>query len=353
MSSSEKKVPDPADNYFDTNATLITLGFLAIYFIIYAIMNVIFDENNHTTKASFVDVVFLVIFLGMCVLYYYSLSEKDQDTFWSDLKESTRKYLNNAYSVLQVLGFLVLLKIGIAIFGIPTELGMKPWSIGFLESIAYLFLTGLVLIQFFKYIFQIDIVGVIFGNVDLSSLFKTKSEHKTKSTTTTISEKKESSEPKEEVFNVSNNLYTYDDAQAVCRAMGSRLATYDEIEASYMGGAEWTSYGWSEGQHAYFPTQKASWARLQEIKGHEHDLGRPGVNGGYFANPNVRLGVNCYGVRPQMSAADSALMNAKKNNLVPRSKEEIELDKKVQFWKENKDKLLVVSGFNNDKWSKY
>jgi hypothetical protein len=338
MSSSEKKVPDPADNYFDTNATLITLGFLAIYFIIYAIMNVIFDENNHTTKASFVDVVFLVIFLGMCVLYYYSLSEKDQDTFWSDLKESTRKYLNNAYSVLQVLGFLVLLKIGIAIFGIPTELGMKPWSIGFLESIAYLFLTGLVLIQF--------------GNVDLSSLFKTKSEHKTKSTTTTISEKKESSEPKEEVFNVSNNLYTYDDAQAVCRAMGSRLATYDEIEASYMGGAEWTSYGWSEGQHAYFPTQKATWARLQEIKGHEHDLGRPGVNGGYFANPNVRLGVNCYGVRPQMSAADSALMNAKKNNLVPRSKEEIELDKKVQFWKENKDKLLVLSGFNNDKWSK-
>jgi hypothetical protein len=43
MSSSEKKVPDPADNYFDTNTTLMTLGFLAIYFIIYAIMNVFFE----------------------------------------------------------------------------------------------------------------------------------------------------------------------------------------------------------------------------------------------------------------------------------------------------------------------
>jgi hypothetical protein len=202
MSSSEKKVPDPADNYFDTNTTLMTLGFLAIYFIIYAIMNVFFDENDHTTKSSFVDVVFLVVFLGMCVLYYYSLSEKDQDTFWSDLKESTRKYLNNAYSVLEVVGFIVLFKIGIAIFGIPMEPGMKPWSIGFLESIAYLFLTGLVLIQFFKYIFQIDIVGVIFGNVDLSSLFKTK----TKSATKEVSEEKEPSGPKEEVFNVSNNL---------------------------------------------------------------------------------------------------------------------------------------------------
>ena len=338
MSSSDKKVPNPADNYFDTNTTLMILGFLAIYFIIYAIMNVVFDENAHSTKASFVDVVFLVVFLGIGAFYYYSLSEKEQELFWSNLKESTRKYLNNAYSVLDVLGFIVLFKVGIAIFGIPTESGMKPWSVGFIESMASLFLTILMLIQFFKYIFQIDIVGVIFGE---ESLFKTKPEET------------ESSGSKEEVFNVSNNLYTYEDAKAVCQAMGSRLATYDEIEASYMGGAEWTSYGWSEGQHAYFPTQKETWARLQEIKGHEHDLGRPGVNGGYFENPNVRLGVNCYGIKPQISAADSALMNAKKNSVVPRSKEEIELDKKVQFWKENKDKFLVLSGFNNDKWSKY
>ena len=339
-------MPDPADNYFDTNTTLITLGFLATYFIIYAFINLFFDEDAHQTKASFVDVVFLVVLSGIGVLYYYSLSAKEHDTFWSDMTESTRKYLNNSYSILEVAGFLVLLKIGIALFGIPVGPGMKPWSIGFLESIAYLFLTVLIPIQVFKYIFQIDIVAVIFGE---ESLFKMKTKPKT------IKKVSEDDEPttKEEVFNVSNNLYTYDDAKAVCRSMGSRLATYDEIEASYMGGAEWTSYGWSEGQHAYFPTQKETWARLQGIKGHEHDLGRPGVNGGYFENPNVRLGVNCYGVRPQMSAADTALMNAKKNNLVPRSKEEIELDKKVQFWKENKDKFLVLSGFNNEKWSKY
>jgi hypothetical protein len=182
--------------------------------------------------------------------------------------------------------------------------------------------------------------------VDWASLFDTKAVEKK-------SEDAVPSGPKEEVFNVSNNLYNYEDAKAVCRAMGSRLATYDEIEASYMGGAEWTSYGWSEGQHAYFPTQKATWARLQELKGHEHDLGRPGVNGGYFANPNVRLGVNCYGVRPQITAADQALMDAKKNRVVPKTAEERELDKKVEFWKANKDKLLVLSSFNNNKWSKY
>jgi hypothetical protein len=209
-------------------------------------------------------------------------------------------------------------------------------------------LTVLLIIQFFKYIFKIDIVGAIFGDVDLASLFETK-----KTEVAVVDASGSTVGPKEEVFNVSNNLYNYEDAKAVCRAMGSRLATYDEIEASYMGGAEWTSYGWSEGQHAYFPTQKATWARLQELKGHEHDLGRPGVNGGYFANPNVRLGVNCYGVRPQITDADQALMNAKKNRVVPKSQEERDLDMKVEFWKANKDKLLVLSSFNNDKWSKY
>ena len=346
MSSDKKKVPDPADNYFDSNSTLITVGFLAIYFIIYGVMNMFFDEDDHHTKANLVDIVSLVAFIGIILYYYFSLSATKQDSFWKDFKESARKYLDNAYSVAEVIGFLVVFKAGIYFLGVPTD--DKPRSVVFLESKAYLFLTVLLIIQFFKYIFKIDIVGAIFGDVDLASLFETK-----KTEVAVVDASGSTVGPKEEVFNVSNNLYNYEDAKAVCRAMGSRLATYDEIEASYMGGAEWTSYGWSEGQHAYFPTQKATWARLQELKGHEHDLGRPGVNGGYFANPNVRLGVNCYGVRPQITNADQALMNAKKNRVVPKSQEERDLDMKVEFWKANKDKLLVLSSFNNDKWSKY
>ena len=331
---------DTADNYVDINTITLTVAFLATYFIIYAIVNMIFGEDDHNTKASFVDVIFLVLFVVACFAYYYSLDSKHQDSFWADLKESTRKYLKNAYSVLEIIGFLVVFKLGIFLFGIPTEPGMKPWSVAFLESKAYLFLTILLIIQFFKYVLKVDIVNVLFG---MESLFKPED----------VKVAIAPAAPADEVFNVSNNLYTYEDAKAVCRAMGSRMATYDEIEASYMGGAEWTSYGWSEGQHAYFPTQKATWAKLQEMKGHEHDLGRPGVNGGYFANPNVRLGVNCYGVRPPITDADRALMDAKKNRVVPKTREEQELDMKVDFWKANKDKLLVLSGFNEDKWSKY
>ena len=135
--------------------------------------------------------------------------------------------------------------------------------------------------------------------------------------------------------------------------MGSRLATYDDVEDAYRNGAEWSTYGWSEGQHAYFPTQKETWKKLQTIKGHENDLGRPGVNGGYFSNPNVRFGVNCYGVKPPMTDSEKALMDAKKDRVYPKTQEDQLLDAKVEFWKANKDKMIVLSGYNNEAWSRY
>jgi len=100
MASDKRKVPDPADNYFDANTTLITVGFLAVYFMVYGIMNLVFDDEDHSTKASFVDVIFFVLLIGAGVAYYYSLETKKQDTFWEDLKKSTKAYLDNAYSVL-------------------------------------------------------------------------------------------------------------------------------------------------------------------------------------------------------------------------------------------------------------
>jgi preprotein translocase subunit SecG len=91
-----------------------------------------------------------------------------------------------------------------------------------------------------------------------------------------------------EVFNIPGNNYTYSQAQSICSAYDAKLATYDELEDAYVKGAEWCNYGWSEGQMALFPTQKKTYNTLQSIKGHEHDCGRPGINGGYMANPNVR-----------------------------------------------------------------
>jgi NADH:ubiquinone oxidoreductase subunit 3 (subunit A) len=111
-----------------------------------------------------------------------------------------------------------------------------------------------------------------------------------------------------EVFNIPGNNYTYLQAQSICSAYDAKLASYDELEDAYNKGAEWCNYGWSEGQMALFPTQKKTYNTLQSIKGHEHDCGRPGINGGYMANPNVRYGINCYGHKPKRNEIEKELM---------------------------------------------
>ena len=339
------------DNYLDKNTLMLTASFLAIYFIIYAILGIFYDGSDpaqHSSKAGFTDIIIMIVIVAIGAVYYYSLPPSQQDTFWSDLLKSTKDYLNNAYSILEVGLFILFLYIGIYFFGIPMNPVDKPITVAFLESKAFVLLFILIFVQFFKYVLKIDIIGVIFGDVVVPDL-KPESKDSTKDVSTKVA----TDAVKEEVYNISNNLYSYEDAKAVCKAMGSRLASYDEVEDAYNNGAEWSTYGWSDDQHAYFPTQKETWAKLQKVKGHEHDLGRPGVNGGYFSNPNVRFGVNCYGVKPPMTDAEKALMDARKDQVYPKSKEDQALDSKVEFWKANKDKMLVLNGYNTKAWSRY
>ena len=157
------------------------------------------------------------------------------------------------------------------------------------------------------------------------------------------------SQPTNEVFNIPGNYYTYESARAVCKAYEADLATYDQVEKAYNSGAEWCNYGWSEGQMALFPTQQASYDKLQTIKGHEHDCGRPGVNGGYIANPNVRFGVNCYGKKPAQTQYEADLMKTQEN--FPLNEKDILFQKQVNYWK-SKINDILVSPFNYTSWSK-
>jgi hypothetical protein len=163
-------------------------------------------------------------------------------------------------------------------------------------------------------------------------------------------EKEKIPEPKKEVFHVSDNVYTYDDAKAVCKAFDSRIATYDEIEESYENGGEWCNYGWSKDQLALYPTQKQTYEKLQKIKGEEHSCGRPGVNGGYIANSNVKFGVNCYGYKPKIT--NNELKQMEKMKVEPVTKEERELDKKVNEYKSKLNEILL-SPFNNNRWAQF
>ena len=153
---------------------------------------------------------------------------------------------------------------------------------------------------------------------------------------------------KKQVFNIPGNYYNYENAKALCTSYGSSLATYKQIEDAYEKGAEWGNYGWSDGQNAFFPTQQKTFDNLQGISGHEHDLGRPGVNGGYIANPEVRFGVNCYGHKPKMTPEEQELM--KTASPYPQTVEDQAFQKRVDFWKTKVDEILV-SPFNYSTWS--
>jgi hypothetical protein len=154
-----------------------------------------------------------------------------------------------------------------------------------------------------------------------------------------------------EVFNIKNNMYTYEDAQTVCASYNARLATYKEVEAAYNNGGEWCNYGWSDGQMALFPTQQTTWDGLQKTKDNKNACGRPGVNGGYIDDPNIRFGINCYGKKPKPTAQNLAALNNNGTANIPKSQEDIILEKKIQFWKDNSDKLIQVNSYNNTKWS--
>jgi hypothetical protein len=153
-----------------------------------------------------------------------------------------------------------------------------------------------------------------------------------------------------EVFNVSRNIYTFNDASAVCRALGADLATYDQVKEAYEHGADWCNYGWVKGQMAVYPTQKETFEKLQ--KGPESSrkaCGNVGINGGYFDNPELRFGVNCYGMRPSKRATD-AISNEIQ---LPKSADEVEFDKKVQRYRDQLDQMQVLPfsrGFRDGSW---
>tara|TARA_B110000495_G_C23029451_1_gene612601 strand:+ start:602 stop:1471 length:870 start_codon:yes stop_codon:yes gene_type:complete len=226
-------------------------------------------------------------------------------------------------------------------------------GLGIIEIIMWGLIIFLVLINGIQYFFKIDV------NANISNIF-----NKTPELDLTISPEKKLVEKsgkkrkiKEakletsgsgEVFNIPGNEYTYSDAKALCKAYGGNLASYTQIENAYKSGAEWCNYGWSSDQMALYPTQKVTWNKLQKIKGHEHNCGRPGVNGGYIKNNNVRFGVNCFAPKPKITEEEQTLMdNATPYPLTP---DELKVNNMTHKYKKNLHSILLAP-FSYDKWS--
>jgi hypothetical protein len=246
--------------------------------------------------------------------------------------------------------FVIIILIVVAYYAFSSSLGTGNQGTtgtdsnggGVFGAIIIAVLVVLILVNALQYFFSINVTAYIQG------LFSPK-------TTVDIVVDQSTYQPapvpeikfRKQVFNIPGNYYTYDNAKALCSAYGAELASYDQIEKAYNNGAEWCNYGWSANQLALFPTQQKTYNTLQTIPGHGNDCGRPGINGGYIANPNVKFGVNCYGNKPKITSEEEELM--KTASPYPETQQDIAFQKKVDFMKNNLAQILV-SPFNHDTW---
>jgi hypothetical protein len=151
---------------------------------------------------------------------------------------------------------------------------------------------------------------------------------------------------RKEVFNVSSNRFTYYDAEPLCKSLGAELATYDQVKEALEQGADWCNYGWVKGQMAVYPTGEETYKKMQAGSAEQRtSCGRPGMNGGYFDNPELRYGVNCYGDKPPQSKHDEA----RQELATPTSPDAVEFDKKVALFKADADNLGILP-FNKNRW---
>jgi len=185
---------------------------------------------------------------------------------------------------------------------------------------------------FFWVVFLIVLIAVI---VSVSILLTTQKKKPpllqdlTEPVTSLLQEEKE-------VFNLAPNIFTYPHARVACETLNARLASLEEIKDAYQKGANWCNYGWSEGQTAYYPTSLSAWNALQFTNHHKKDCGEPGVNGGYFEDPSLKFGVNCYGKKPHRTSSNQPPVQPGPSSSSSSSSSSI-----------------PIHQFNDTKWSEY
>ena len=287
---------------------------------------------------------------------------------FDNLHKQINKNVGDSFNSTNIMVFLVVLVVFAVLFSSLGNSGSAPQAgSNILEIILWSIFVFLFLANGLQYFFGIEakaslknaLSGTPEVGIELSeeskdlltrTLPKIKKDKKPK-TDDQINEVIQDDKDKKEVFYIKDNIYTYDEAKAVCRAYDAEIANYNQLEKTYEEGGEWCGYGWSKDQMILFPTQKTTWNELQKIDGHENDCGRPGVNGGFIENSNARFGVNCFGVKPSPTEFDLALLNEMSKKQYPMTETNKEFNKNVKKFKQQiKNNEIKLNPFNSDKW---
>ena len=362
--ASDSNVTQIRDEIFNASTFSILFWIVSMY-IVYRLGSAIFasrdSSNASSSQLSYsrtIDIILGVSLLLYIFYAYSSLTASDQDNILGHFISWIQSFFDDPWALFDLIWFTIIFFALVYILKVPMTPGASPVLVHLVENNIWILYATFGIIYFFKYVLGIPIVSLLFNNVFMnylknsqpstSSIYNSLSNDlsnndSTTTTTTTTTGSPAPCDGDNQVFNVSNNLYTYEEAQSVCNAFDSSLATYDQVESSYNSGGEWCNYGWSEGQMAYFPTQKSTWSKLQQNSKTKNSCGRPGVNGGYIGNPYVRFGANCYGVKPKQP-----------DNWIPPSSEQpldIVIEEEDQTTKLRNS--VNISSFNTNDWSKY
>ena len=337
------QLKDVANQYLTSSNMFLLIWFLAIYIVVYYVLGTFFNKGREPAEfqqnlGRTLDFIFFVSVFIFAVSYYTSKSKQQITDDMIVLYDNILLFLEDSNNLIAIPLFIVSLYIVVYLFRLPMSSSTKPFFVSLIEGTAWISLLLNAITTFIQKTFDINIIDYLrTGKAE------------------TVEEKEETHELpiiSDEVFNVSNNKYSYEDAQAVCGSLDAKLATYDQIEAAYNNGAEWCNYGWSDGQMAFFPTQKGTWDKLQKFPKKKNNCGRPGVNGGYIDNPYVKFGVNCYGKKPTPTENDTKRFETQQSHPIPLTAEDKELQEKIEYWKKNPEKLQLNS-FNNNNWSRF
>ena len=283
------------------------------------------------------------------LIYLYILIIMDN---FNEIIDDTKKNINNFGNNYTVLFILIIVIIIFYLFFSLSGINSESYPLlYFIHNVLWILLVFIILLNTSSYFFNIDIINEInnfFTNknqqdIDIEFAFEKEKDISlnTIDTSTNIVNK--------EVFHIPGNKFTYHDAKAICKAFDSEIATYDQLKNAQQNGASWCSYGWTEDQLGLYPTNENDWNKLQNKSDNRYDCGLPGINGGHVKNTHIKMGANCYGIKPEKSKLEKDLELNKNNPLYAKTYKEYIFDKRTNEWK---DKLgnIVIKGFNNETW---
>mgnify|MGYP001579798123 CR=1 FL=1 len=171
--------------------------------------------------------------------------------------------------------------------------------------------------------------------------------------------------PKDEVYSTNRNMWSYDDAEAVCKLQNGELATYEQLVEAAEDGANWCNLGWVKSdttddadpfKYAHYPVQRDVFDKVKKqhsgkdacgpVWNSKYDDENYSIQGGAY-NKNRLLAVNCYGPK-----RDAKIDEIDQMNVFDKGTSNAELEAKMDEIKDLADNVTLLP-HNKLKWSEF